>query len=126
MNKTKYIIVFLTSIVSSSYAIQVLPTPQRPGSNWGKALGEGLSQGFKEGIAQKKRLQEQERLRQEEIDKIAHEKAILEDILKDYEPSKNAEYVLKILQSGLSHNTKELVINNLNEQYKLFHQKEKK
>jgi aminopeptidase N len=50
---------------------------------------------------------------------------VLQDILQGYHPSKNSEYVIKILQSSLPMEMKKCVIEIINEQAKLYKKKNK-
>jgi hypothetical protein len=91
--------------VSSIQAVQVIELRDPRAKAWsqfGEDLGKSIGQGIKDGYNQ------------------AREKAILDEILKDYEPSKNSTFVLKVLQSELSPHTKEMVMNALNEQHKMY------
>ena len=123
----KFILASLIIVAKSGYAVQVLPAPppNPAGQAAGKAVG-GLLQGLAAGIAQRKRAREQEKKENEQAEQIAREKALLDELLKDYSPSKNSEYVLKILQSELSNETKIWVTSILNEQHKLHLEEQKK
>ena len=98
--------------VSSIQAVQVIKMgPDRrmeaweqAAKNFGESIGQGIKNGYRKGV---------------EDQQAAREKAILDDILKNYEPCKNSTFVLKVLQSDLSSRTKEMVVNVLNEQHKM-------
>ena len=101
---------------TSVHAIQVLPAPQ---SGIGQQNIEGLG-GLFRGLQIASDRKKAEKLLQEQAEQAEREKTILFDIVKDYDPAKNNEFVLKILQSELSLGVKTEVINILNVQHKLY------
>ncbi len=130
MTLFKKLIALIAALASTSTAIcavQVLPPPPPGvGHELGKGLGNGFSRGMEMAIAKKQREREREKIQKEQEKQIAYQKAILEEILKDYKPSKNASFVLNVLRSELPLHTKEVVINALNEQHKAYLEEQSK
>ncbi len=89
--------------------IQVLPPASSFGGQMGEKLGKGFSEGLEQGIKERRRRKEQEK-----------NTKLLQQLLKDYHPSSNFEYVIRILQSSLPEDLKKLTINVLNEQHERY------
>ncbi len=112
----------MISSLNLAQAVQVLPAPAPgPGYHLGKGLGDGFNRGLQIALAKKEAKKQQE----EQAKQMALEQAVLVDLLQDYDPAKNNAFVLKILQSNLSNNTKNGVINILNEQHRLYLEEQK-
>lgn len=128
--KIKQILFILPIIIfaNTSYGVQILPEAPSFGSEMGKSLGRGAGSAAVCGTMaamKKKKEKELQRLREEEARKIAEEKAILADILNNYDHAKHAEFIRKIIQSDLSNDTKYWVVDVLNEQHKEYLEEQK-
>ena len=115
-------IAIISTSTGTVSAMQIIPQYD-PGGDIGRGLGEGMSQGMSQNLQRAMIEKSRER---EEKKQISRESAILEKILKEYEPSKKDSVVLKILQSELTASTKKMVINTLNAQHKEWEGKNKK
>lgn len=122
----------LATTITQIHSIQVLPSNPGFGPRAGEALGQGLGNGIRQGIEEARIRKREERNRKQAEEKrakqIEHERSILEEMLKDYAPENNSDYILRILQSDLSNNTKVAITAILNEQHRLYleEQKQKK
>lgn len=102
----------------SLQAITVLPPATSFNSELGNSIRQGLNDGMQQGFAQgaqRRAAQEAARyeqaMRERERLQCSH---ILQGILQDYQPERTPEYVVKVLQSELSSETKDFVITQLN------------
>lgn len=120
------IAILLTTVNTIQSAIQVIPAPKNGSGEIGRGLGEGFSRGMEQGMALGLKERERKKQEKENAQKLAREKKILENILKGYEPSKHEKYILQILQSDLSNETKKMVTQILNEEHKIYLEEQKK
>lgn len=51
--------------------------------------------------------------------KIEQENTVIKNILKNYDASRHSDCILEILKSEISMDNKKMIIDNLNEQYRL-------
>lgn len=130
--------------LDSIQIIQAPVAPQRQSTSaaCGKAFGDGLQRGIEQGMAEAAaRKREEERFQREQkaredaraAEDVALRKQmaaryaeqqeqnkILREILQGYHPSKNTEYVLKVLESALPIDVKKCVVEIINGQAKAY------
>lgn len=122
---TKKFIIGITLIALASNgltAIQVLPASPSPLSGFAEGFTQGFNRSFGPALEQGRRQREQEKLQK----KYKEQMALLENLLQGYTPAENSTYVLRILQSELPADVKELVIGALNEQHRMYLEEQKK
>lgn len=122
-NKSTIFVLLAFCITVSAHAIQIIPANPRPSSSekLGKALGEGLNEAAKQLAQRKKNQQEQEerRIEQERYYRnLERERNIINTILNNYNSTKHSECILEILKSDVSADSKKMIIDALNEQYR--------